>query len=104
MESMAAKGYQNFGKSTKQGHQTSASNKKLIYEERFEALGLYPLHQRRLRGDLIEVFKLLNGLEQVDYSTFVSLAEDTKTRGHSLKLFKLTLVKNLNCRSQVAHH
>ena len=46
------------------------------------------------------VFKLLNGLEQVDYSTFFKLAEDTKTRGHSLKLFKPTLVKNLNCRSQ----
>ena len=72
----------------------------LPYEERLEALDLYPLQQRRPRGDLIEVFKLLNGLKQVDYSTFFKLAEDTKTRGHSLKLFKPTLVKNLNCRSQ----
>lgn len=39
--------------------------KSLPYTERLQALNLYTLEQRRLRGDLIETFKLLKGLEKV---------------------------------------
>ncbi|XP_072040383.1 uncharacterized protein [Amphiura filiformis] len=35
------------------------------YQERLQELHLYPLEVRRLRGDLIEVFKILNGLEDI---------------------------------------
>ena len=39
--------------------------KKLPYETRLEMLDLYPLEQRRLRGDLIETFKIMTGAEDV---------------------------------------
>ena len=37
-----------------------------------EECGLTTLETRRLRGDEIEVFKLLNGYENIDYNIFFS--------------------------------
>ena len=62
---------------------------KLPYETRLKKLGIYCLERRRLRGDLIETFKILTGREHVNYSKFFELADVTNgLRGHSLKLFK----------------
>jgi len=53
-----------------------------------KSLGLYSLQQRRLRGDMIETFKILTGKERVDSQSFFHLATDSQNlRGHSLKLF-----------------
>ena len=38
----------------------------LTYEERLNECGLTTLETRRLRGDQIEVFKILNGYENID--------------------------------------
>jgi hypothetical protein len=62
--------------------------KNLPYEERLRQLGLYSLEQRRIRGDLIETYKLLTGKENVKHDQFFKLAEVRSLRGHSLKLFK----------------
>ena len=40
-------------------------------------LGIYSLDRRRLRGDLIETFKILTGREHVNYSKFFELADVT---------------------------
>ena len=42
----------------------------LRYEERLKKCGLTTLETRRLRGDQIEVFKILNGYENIDSNIF----------------------------------
>ena len=61
----------------------------LTYSERLHKLKLPSLAYRRHRGDLIEVFKIVN--EKYDpevCSDFFTFAETSVTRGHSKKIFK----------------
>ena len=60
----------------------------LSYRERLAQLKLWSLEERRNRADLIEVFKLFKGFTNVSYSRFFQLAEDSRTRGHTLKICK----------------
>ena len=60
----------------------------LSYEKRLKECGLTTLETRRLRGDQIEVFKILNGYENIDRNMFFSLKKDSRTRGHEVKLVK----------------
>ena len=60
----------------------------LSYEERLKECGLTTLETRRLRGDQIEVFKILNGYENIDRNMFFSLKKDSRTRGHEVQLVK----------------
>ena len=60
----------------------------LSYEERLNECGLTTLETRRLRGDQIEVFKILNGYENIDRNIFFSLKKDKRTRGHEVTLVK----------------
>ena len=60
----------------------------LSYEDRLKECGLTTLETRRLRGDQIEVFKILNGYENIDRNMFFSLKKDSRTRGHEVKLVK----------------
>ena len=62
--------------------------KKLPYEERLKKLDLYPLEQRRLRGDLIETYKILTGKENLDCENFFEVAKSSNLRGNSRKLYK----------------
>jgi len=58
------------------------------YSSRLTELGLYTLEERRNRADLIEVYKMLNGLSRLPFGTFFALREGERTRGNSLKLIK----------------
>ena len=41
------------------------SLRNLSYEERLKRLSMFSLRRRRLRGDMIEVFKMINGIYKV---------------------------------------
>ena len=60
----------------------------LTYEERLNECGLTTLETRRLRGDQIEVFKILNGYENIDSNIFFEIKESKITRGHNYTLVK----------------
>ena len=52
----------------------------LSYEERLKECGLTALETRRLRGDQIEVFRILNGYENIYRNMFFSLKKDSRTK------------------------
>ena len=54
----------------------------LPYKERLKELKLTTLEDRRIRGDLIEVFKIVNGLEGLNYEQFFSVRRYRGLRGH----------------------
>ena len=58
------------------------------YEDRLAQCKLSTLKDRRLSGDWIQVFRLLEGLEQINYNNFFVIDENTSRRGHTLKLAK----------------
>ena len=58
------------------------------YEKPLKECGLTTLETRRLRGDQIEVFKILNGYENINRNMFFSVKKDRKTRGHEVTLVK----------------
>ena len=58
------------------------------YSDRLRILGLTTLETRFLRADLIEVFKILKGFENVDPEKFFRVMRDDGRRGHAFKLFK----------------
>ena len=60
----------------------------ISYEMRLKECGLTTLETRRLRGDQIEVFKILNGYENIDRSILFSIKEERRTRGHRITLTK----------------
>jgi ribonuclease P/MRP protein subunit RPP40 len=70
--------------------------KGMSYEERLMFLDMTTLETRRVRGDLIEVFKIMKGLEDVNKDKFFT--RDTGCmRGHELEyLFKPSC--HLDCR------
>ena len=65
----------------------------LPYEERLKALKLPTLVYRRLRGDLVNVYKYMNNL--YDVKSIISEDKDDTRRGHSAKLEKLGCKKDI---------
>ena len=51
-------------------------------------LELPSFEEGRVRGDLIEAFKLLKGIAKLDYSLFLKLPGNSKVRGHTYKIVK----------------
>ena len=60
----------------------------ISYEMRLRECGLTTLETRRLRGDQIEVFKILNGYENIDRYNIFTVNEERRTRGHGVTLAK----------------
>ena len=70
----------------------------LTYPERLRRLKLPALTFRRVRGDMIETFKYVNGHYDVDMSSLFMLSTNSRTRGHSRRLTKI------RCKSALRSH
>ena len=71
------------------------------YTAKLKEIGLFSLEKRRTRGDLIEVFKIMKGLTQLNSAHFFSRNLNI-TRGHNFKLFKPQC--NMNIRKYFFSH
>ena len=60
----------------------------LKYEERLERLNIFSLQYRRMRGNMIETYIIISGLEDVNPSQLFDRSSMDNLRGHSLKLYK----------------
>ena len=49
-------------------------------------LGLPSLQYRRTRADLIEVYKIINGIDKCDKDQLFRTQTDQRTRGHTQKI------------------
>jgi hypothetical protein len=56
------------------------------YEQRLDVLGLETLEIRRLKFDLVNVFKIIHGIIPVDREKYF-MPGNVTTRGHDYKLF-----------------
>ena len=70
----------------------------LTYEERLKRLDMFSLKDRRIRGDLIETYKILKNIDNVSLENFFELSSQLTTRNNGLKLkgqrFNTDLRKN----------
>ena len=64
------------------------SIRNLNYEGRLKHLGLPTLKYRRERNNMIQVYKIMNGIDKLNVNTFFKLSTDTPTRGHNFKITK----------------
>jgi len=63
----------------------------LQYDERVKQLGLMRLERRRVRSDLIETFKIMNGVYDINVDLFFQL--DEGGRRNCLRRFRLNISK-----------
>ena len=70
--------------------------KELPYDQRLRLLGLPTLTYRRVRGDMIEAYKIISGVYDTEVVPHLPKGKKN-TRGHKKKLFKRRAT-NLNCR------
>ena len=61
------------------------------YEDRLKDLTLPTLTYRRIRGDMIEVFKLVNDMYYFDCTNLFNFRDQSKrvTRGNKKKLYRV---------------
>ena len=71
----------------------------LAYRERLVELNLSTLDYRRKRSDIIQVFKIIHKIDDIDMIVFFSFAENTQLRGHNLKLKKPRANKSVRANS-----
>ncbi len=56
--------------------------KELTYEERLRRLELTTLEERRIRGDMITMYKILNGIDILDREDLIKVAPSNYLRDH----------------------
>ena len=69
----------------------------LDYSERLSKLKLTDLKTRRVRGDLIQMFKIVNGIEIVNFTNGINYSSNTKidNRRYELRRHRQNLTREL---------
>ena len=67
----------------------------LPYSERLKQLKLHSLERRRMRGDMIEVFKWMKGINKGDLNEVLIPTSNLRTRNNGFKLDKLKFKKEI---------
>jgi len=75
------------------------SIRQLSYDQRLRALDLPSLKYRRLHGDIINVYRLLHNLFNLEVTHFFTLNHLSRTRGHTFKLLKEQIFKDVRANS-----
>ena len=65
------------------------------YEDRIAVLGLTTLETRRIKQDLIQLFKILRGIDYFPIENHFKFCEN-RNRGHSMKLVKASNTNNIS--------
>jgi len=73
MEAILQKDIELLEKVQRRATRMITNDKSLSYYDRLKKVGLTTLETRRLRGDLIEVYKLFKGYDSVDFNAFFKL-------------------------------
>ena len=60
----------------------------LCYSERLRKLGIPSLQYRRVRSDLVETYKIINGIDVVTRNIFPQNPHNIPTRGNTCKIYK----------------
>ena len=71
----------------------------LAYTERLRELNLPSLDFRRKRFDMIQVFKIIHKIDDIDMNVFFKFADNSGTRSHNLKLYKPKAKKSIRLNS-----
>ena len=67
------------------------SMKHLPYDKRIQLCNLMTLEDRRRRGDLIQAYRIVKGIDQIPVDSLFKVADKSTrptTRGHNYKFFK----------------
>ena len=74
-------------------------------EARNNLLNLPSLEDRRRRGDLIQMFKLVKNIDLIDlHNPIKFFNSDGRTRGHNLKILRDIVNKQNNCKFNTIRH
>ena len=71
--------------------------KHMSYENRLRYLNLPSIKYRQTRNDLIQTYKVLHGIDNIDRNKIFCLNEYTKTRNSTMKLFKSQSKSSTRC-------
>ncbi|MCU7801386.1 MAG: reverse transcriptase family protein, partial [gamma proteobacterium symbiont of Lucinoma myriamae] len=64
------------------------SIKNKSYTDRIRDLGIPSLQYRRIRADMVEVYRIINGIDYCDKDKLFTLQQSDRTRGHRFKMYK----------------
>ena len=66
--------------------------KDVSYSDRLCIIGIPTLQFRRLRADMIQVYKISDGYIGINAVDFFTVDSDSYTSGHPFKLFRLEVI------------